>query len=82
MGQFEDDVIILAYEKNTNAYWYFWFDCDVSDCSVGRFKTDLSKQQVIDLYNKELDRLITEGYDFQRAYYPLNVKNIQGWVKF
>ena len=82
LDQFKDDVIILAYEENTNAYWYFWFDCDVSDCCVGRFKTDLAKEQVIGLYKKELDRLITENNDFERAYYPLNVKNIQGWVKF
>ena len=82
LGQFSDDVIILAYEENTKAYWYFWFDYDVSDCCVGRFKTDLSKQEVIDLYNKELDRLITSNDDFQRAYYPLNVKNIQEWISF
>ena len=82
LSQFKDDVIILAYEENTKAYWYFWFDCDVSDCFVGRFKTDLIREQVVSLYNKELDRLITEKNDFERAYYPLNVKNIQGWVSF
>lgn len=32
---FDDDVIILACEKEFNRVWFFWFDCDVSDCCIG-----------------------------------------------
>lgn len=36
---FEDDVLLLA-RSEIGDWWYFWFDCDVSDCCIGKFKDD------------------------------------------
>jgi len=43
---FDDDVAILAV-SDIGEYWYFYYDQDCSDCSIGRFRTDDSEEKVI-----------------------------------
>lgn len=55
-----DDVLLLAYSEINpkkdyidedhpagKTYWLFWFDCDVSDCCIGRFRTDIPEDQLV-----------------------------------
>lgn len=37
LDKFMDDVLILG--KISEGYIFFWFDRDVSDCAIGKFKT-------------------------------------------
>lgn len=39
-SEFDDDVIVLARGDGAGEWWLFWFDQDVSDCRLGRFKSD------------------------------------------
>ena len=54
LHDFKDDVVILtkAFNKdNTQFCWvFFWYDCDVSDCSIGRFQTEDSDEIVIEKF--------------------------------
>ncbi|PCJ57324.1 MAG: hypothetical protein COA65_09705 [Rhodospirillaceae bacterium] len=49
---FDDDVVILAEietkkKDSFGRYMFFWFDCDVSDCRIGKFETSDSKGMVV-----------------------------------
>lgn len=92
---FQDDVHILAHSDSkepgaANDWWYFHFDCDVSDCSIGRFQ-DSNKDEVLkdfELYMKWLS--------YETKKYPtysdqdkgdgtiieLDVSLLRGWMKF
>lgn len=79
-----DDVLILARDKRMD-WWFFWFDCDVSDCSIGRFITKDTDQEVIQLFKDYVvDRMedLCEGYKEKREAMELNVENICGWIRF
>lgn len=55
---FDDDVILLARTKtDTNVFYFFWFDCDVSDCMIGRFRTEDSQEIVIDKFRNFVRKL-------------------------
>ena len=97
---FGDDVVILAEldDKETasddeeKTYIFFWFDCDVSDCSIGKFKTTDTKEEVIQSVvnwleqqkeenNKDLnfDKYFDNGV---YNYTELPLSFIAGWVNF
>ena len=42
---FGDDIQILG--KITGGYMFFYYDLDVSDCSIGRFRTNDNQEQVV-----------------------------------
>ena len=44
------------YSDHANKFMYFWFDCDVSDCSIGRFETEDSPEEV----SKSLENWLAE----------------------
>lgn len=84
MGQiFDDDVLILS-KNELGEYWFFWCDCDVSDCCIGRFTTSDSEEEVI----AEFDRYVKErqsnlGYqETPGEAFELNVKHFIGWISF
>lgn len=55
LDAFEDDVLILTKVKSEAGkpmYWFFWFDQDVSDCAIGRFKTDMPEEEVFKLFTE------------------------------
>src|SRR6266545_2290727 len=57
----EDDIILLAEievnEKDVlNKFMFFWFDCDVSDCCIGKFETADTKEQVIESVKNWLEK--------------------------
>ena len=93
---FGDDIIVLAeieteYEDNIGRYIFFWFDCDVSDCSIGRFETTDCKAEVMQSVVNWLDEqkeenknsVFNENYDNGVwNYNELPLSFINGWVKF
>lgn len=83
LREFSDDVIILANvidaEKNdTNQWIYFWYDNDVSDCSIGRFETLDSEEVITDCFNKFVKDLdFTNG---EAKEIPIHA--FTGWITF
>lgn len=70
-GDLDDDVVLLA--ESENDYWYFYYDKDVSDCSVGRVnKENITKEEFITLHEQLLVKL-------GRNFHPLPLP--KGWVK-
>lgn len=87
LGAFEDDIILLAYEEESGFYWVFWFDCDSSDCSIGRFTTEDSKEEVVESFTQwvlERQKNFCDYYHSGREgmAVELNCENIKGWVSF
>lgn len=57
---FNDDVILLAQCGDIDGnvqYYYYWFDCDVSDCFIGRFVTTDDQTTVI----ASFDHMVVES---------------------
>lgn len=82
LGVFQDDIVILAeIETKLNdglgRYMFFWFDYDVSDCCIGKFETEDSKEEVIESLINWLDK----EEDFE-GYTELPNSFVQGWVEF
>lgn len=80
---FKDDVLLLCRAKN-GEWWYFWFDCDVSDCCIGKF-TDEPGADIV----KEFEEYVEERAEDLKTYHggppawmELDVKKIRGWVSF
>lgn len=47
-------------------WWFFWLDCDVSDCCIGRFRTTDKPEEVIEECRKWLSER-TEGHESQKG---------------
>lgn len=90
LGIFRDDIMILAEiedgeDEGEDRYMFFWYDSDISDCSIGRFETTDKKEEVIQSFVNWLDRLKTEptgGEAIIRNYTDLPLSFWQGWVSF
>lgn len=76
-SDFGDDVIVLAKCKGGHEGWYlFWFDRDCSDSGIGRFKTDLSDDEVLGDLKKWM-----ESDDFEhKPAKPIPLHYFQGWI--
>ena len=92
---FQDDIIILAKiktnEKDDGKYIFFWFDCDVSDCCIGKFETEDSQKDVINSVKNWLDERKEENKDFSIQpnmdngilnYTELPLSFLKGWLSF
>lgn len=93
---FDDDIIILAEVKNDEddelgRYIFFWFDCDVSDCCIGKFETIDTKEQVQKSvlnwlnYNKETNKNFNIDKNADNGildYTELPLSFLSGWLKF
>lgn len=81
LDMFHDDIVILAKSKPEEKYfWYFWFDMDVSDCSIGRFKTDISEDEVIEDFSNFIKTNSSANELGEVKELPLNI--FQGWISF
>ncbi len=72
-----DDVLVLG--ETDTCYWFFWFDHDVSDCQIGRFKKDDIRQ----------DEVKASLVEFLKNARPVIVRGnyielppFKGWVSF
>lgn len=96
MDCFADDIVILAeFEHNEidglGRYMFLWYDMDCSDCSVGKFVTSDTKEQVIQSIQNWLEAERKEnGYKEVLEHYDNGIVNytelpnsfMSGWVKF
>lgn len=92
LGDFGDDVLVLAREgagtrQNDGTWWLFHYDCDVSDCSIGRFDTYDAVLVVVSAFDSmvaELGREVSVAYGADRAQDPqaIDVKNLRGWLSW
>jgi hypothetical protein len=96
MKCFNDDIILLAEIENDQndykgRYIFFWFDYDVSDCCIGKFETNDTKEEVIQAMKNWLDESIEENKDKIVEencdngiinYTELPISFLRGWVKF
>jgi hypothetical protein len=105
---FEDDIVVLAkfnphynefnddYEfKDYHHYVFFIFDCDVSDCIIGKFRTEDSEEIVIEsLYNwlkEQIPSYFSDDFVFEpernmdngiQGYHELPVEFAKNYVGF
>lgn len=85
-SQLSDDCIILAAAKNNSQeYWFFWSDRDVSDCMIGRFVTINMRADVIvhfSDYVKFRNEEIAHSYPVKGKTKPieLNPEMFTGWI--
>lgn len=77
---FGDNVVLLSYEETTDAYWFFYFDCDSSDCSIGRFKTTDSREEVLNEFKRWLEDMVE--HDDCQGWIPLKVERLTSWVEW
>ena len=52
--------IICIDKQQPDTYWYMWYDIDVSDCSIGRFKSNHSPRYVLTQFKKFVEQLLVE----------------------
>lgn len=85
LRMFQDDVLILS-EIDVNKYCFFWFDCDVSDCFIGRFKSKNKKDTITSDFQ---DYCFDIGKDLSKSYLEreelpkqLPKHFFSGWLKF
>jgi len=91
---FEDDIVIIAKIENEldeeNKYIFFWFDYDVSDCSIGKFITDDSQELILNSVENWLKETYVDNktchetfHDEESSgYHKLPLSFIKGWVSF
>ena len=84
LGQFGDDVILLCKSDNKNDFWYFWFDNDVSDCSIGRFTNDNENEvkEKFEEFVKERAEDLKSYHGGEANYFELDVRKINRCIKF
>lgn len=71
---FQDDVVILG--KLNDSYWLFWYDCDTSDSSIGRFKTEDAEDIVINSFCEWIKTVPGNEYGEK----PIPLHYFQGWL--
>lgn len=85
LSDFKDDVLILAkafnVDKNEFCWVFYWYDCDVSDCSIGRFKTKDPDSAVIEKFTEYVKTLDCTLYGEPEQEIPLSHLNC-GWKSF
>jgi len=77
LSDFEDDVLVLCKSALGNAYWFFWFDRDVADCCIGRFRTKTPKNEV-----KLMFELYASSYFPKKQPKQIPSYYFQGWISY
>jgi len=87
---FGDDIVILG-DIGKGDFVFFYFDMDVSDCSIGKFETDDKKEDVIQSIINWLEEEKENNKEYEIKpnldsgiinYHQLPLSFIKGWVKF
>ena len=79
LGMIDCNVMILM-RSGDNVYWSFDYDQDVSDCSIGRFKSDLSEEELIKIFRNRAEGL-AESHQV-REVFEIPLSFFTGWIKF
>jgi hypothetical protein len=72
-----DDIALLKYAGDEN-YWVFYYDGDVSDCIIGRFKARPEHSLVTALFLEWLGTVKAPAAPWRR----LDPKMLQGWISW
>lgn len=86
LGDLGDDVFILARDDDARRLWFFWFDCDVSDCSIGCLDVDPGDHGAAE--EAFVEYVGERGADFKIGYggcgeaVEIPLVCIRGWVQF
>lgn len=87
LRDFDDDIFVLG--ETENSFWFFWFDCDVSDCAVGRIDKSVTTKE--NMKNLLIDWITSHEYIEREPntesivgnYYELPVEAFEcGWTSF
>lgn len=90
IGCFRDDVVIVS-SISSGAYMYFYYDMDNSDCSIARFVTQDSHEEVKDSVIQWLDVCVSKNSQYKMSedidngilgYNQLPLSFLSGWAKF
>lgn len=79
LGKLGDDVLLLTKDEG-GKWWFYWFDCDVSDSGIGILDTEDDEATIIAAF----DEFVAER---QRYIKPegkallIGPTTIRGWVK-
>ena len=76
LDSFGDDVVIIS-EIGEGKYMFFWFDMDSSDCSIGRFETTDSKEEIIQSIKEWIN-----SEENLNGYTDMPIEILQGWLSF
>lgn len=81
LDDFGDDVVLLS--ETNNSYFTFYFDCDVSDCMVGRCqkRESLNRERVIELFDDwvewmTIERDVNSAHEIPVEFFK------RGWMSF
>lgn len=82
---FGDDTLLLC-RGHAGEYWFFWYDMDVSDCTIGRFQTSDPESGVKELFRKFVeDRAKRTASAMTRSHndpFEIDVSKLKGWLAF
>jgi len=82
---FKNDTILLGRGDKSSVegagdWFYFWYDCDVSDCCFGRFETDDVEEVVLELFDKHIKKLSSYNNDCET--FKFDVSKLCGWISW
>lgn len=53
LNELEADEVVLLGRDKSGTWWYFSFDSDVSDCSIGKINLRYSEEKVLAIFEKQ-----------------------------
>jgi hypothetical protein len=57
LNDLHDDILILG--ETENHYYFFWYDCDCSDCAIGRQKkNEIIKEEAVKWFDNYTESLV------------------------
>lgn len=83
LHQLRDDVAILSCRNGI--FWFYYYDCDVSDCMIGRFRSAMPFDEVYALmltFIVEMNHVRNYSPMDQEPYWELSSEVIKGWVSW
>lgn len=84
MSCFGDDILLIGRVKSLeNWYFYFWYDMDISDCSICRFYTEDSEENIVKEFDKHvLDIQSNMNYLENNEHREFKLDWFRGWRSF
>ena len=83
LHDFGDDIVLLAKSELGKYFYLFWFDCDVSDCEVGRFSArGLVEQEVVKDFDDWCRELMEGDLDPSEENKPIPLHYFSEWISF
>lgn len=84
LHEFKDDVAFLV-KTEENVYWFIYYDRDVSDCSIGRFRSDVPFDDVyasMCQFIVEMDHVKNYGPAEAEPYLDIPNSAFRGWISW